>query len=154
MPDSVTLEVDGFGEVFFSHATPRSDEEVVLVDSRAERWAEVYGGLPDTVQTVVCGHTHMPFVRLVNGRLVVNPGSVGLPYGRPGAHWATLDRGAVALHRTLIDATELVERTAASSTFPGARAWLDDAVRAPASDVEALAAFGRRDGRPPSASGT
>ncbi|WP_019544017.1 hypothetical protein [Streptomyces sulphureus] len=32
----------------------------------------------------------MPFVRLVGGRLLVNPGSVGMPYGREGAHRALL----------------------------------------------------------------
>ena len=44
--------------------------------------------------TVVCGHTHMPFVRLAHGRLVINPGSIGMPYGRmTGAHWALLGPG-------------------------------------------------------------
>ena len=66
----------------FCHGTPRDDNEVVLVDTRLERWAEAFAGLPDEVRTVVCGHTHMPFARLVDRRLVVNPGSVGMPYGR------------------------------------------------------------------------
>lgn len=34
--------------------------------------------------TVVCGHTPLPFVRLAHGRLVINPGSVGMPCGRTG----------------------------------------------------------------------
>lgn len=38
--------------------------------------------------TVVCGHTHMTFVRLAHGRLVSNPSSIGMPYGRTGARWA------------------------------------------------------------------
>jgi predicted phosphodiesterase len=147
MPESMTLDVDGFGPVFFSHATPRNDEEVVLVDSRPERWAEVYDGLPDEVQTVVCGHTHMPFLRLVDRRLVVNPGSVGLPYGRAGAHWAVLDRGLVSLGRTLLDREDLIDRTAAASRLPDVRTWLEENLLVPASDLEALAAFGPRDGR-------
>jgi predicted phosphodiesterase len=36
--------------------------------------------------TVVCGHTHMPFTRLANARRIINPGSVGMPYRRQGAH--------------------------------------------------------------------
>ncbi|MFB9315347.1 metallophosphoesterase family protein [Nocardioides plantarum] len=147
MPEQVTLEVPGFGAVRFCHATPRDDEEVVLVDSRVERWAEVFQDLPPEIETVVCGHTHMPFVRLASGRLVVNPGSVGLPYGRPGAHWALLHDGAVTLRRTLIDPTELVDTTARLSTMPGVVDWLDEMVRRPAGDVEALGAFGPRDGR-------
>jgi putative phosphoesterase len=148
MPEQVTLEVAGFGAVRFCHATPRDDEEVVLVDSRVERWAEVLQGLPSAIETIVCGHTHMPYVRLAAGRLVVNPGSVGLPYGRPGAHWALLhDDGAVSLRRTLIDPADLVDATAARSTMPGVEGWLEEMVRRPASDVDALGVFGPRDGR-------
>lgn len=147
MPEHVTLDIDGFGPVYFTHAIPRSDEEVVLVDSRPKRWADVFAGLPAEVLTVALGHTHMPFVRLADRRLVVNPGSVGLPYGQAGAHWAVLDRGAVSLHRTFIDPDELIHETAAESSMPGAKEWLEDAVRTPVSDLDALAAFGARDGR-------
>lgn len=149
MPESVVLEVDGFGPVLFSHATPRDDEEVVLVDSRPERWREVHRDLPPSIGTVVCGHTHMPFVRLADRRLVVNPGSVGLPYGRDGAHWALLDHGLAAVGRTPIDADALIEETAAASGFPGARAWLEATVRTPPDDFAVLAELGPRDGRPP-----
>jgi hypothetical protein len=49
----------------------------------------------------------MPFDRGLDGTRVVNPGSVGMPYGTPGAFWALLgpdvefrrtdyDRGAAA----------------------------------------------------------
>jgi predicted phosphodiesterase len=88
--------------VLFCHATPRDDEEVVLVDSRLDRWREVLSGLDTDIRTVVCGHTHMPFVRLAHGRLVINPGSIGMPYGRAGAHWALLDPG-VELRSTAFD---------------------------------------------------
>ncbi len=147
MPESVTLDVAGFGPVLFCHATPRDDEEVVLVDSRAERWLEVLAETPPEVRTVVLGHTHMPFIRLVDGLLVVNPGSVGLPYGRAGAHWALLSDGGVTLRRTLLDVDDLVRETAAASELPGVEAWLERFVRAPASDLEAIASFGPRDAR-------
>jgi predicted phosphodiesterase len=102
LPLTAVLEVAGLGTVLFCHATPRDDEEVVLADSRLERWAEVLGSVGPEVGVVVCGHTHMPFSRLAHGRLVVNPGSVGMPYGRPGAHWALLGPGA-QLRRTMFD---------------------------------------------------
>ena len=44
---------------------------------------------------LLCGHTHVPrVVRLADGRLVVNPGSVGLQmnYGSPDAHYALIER--------------------------------------------------------------
>ena len=146
LPLSATLPVAGLGEVLFCHATPRDDEEVTLVDSRLARWAEVFEGLPAEVTTVVCGHTHMPFIRLARGRLVVNPGSVGMPYGRAGAHWALLGPGA-ALRRTGFDADGACAQVAAGSSFPGAAEWADYFIRAQATDEDALTAFGPRDGR-------
>ena len=98
LPHPVILEVDGFGPVLFCHGTPRDDNEIVLVDTRLAKWAEVFADVPDDVRTIVCGHTHMPFVRLVDRRLVVNPGSVGMPYGSSGAHWALLAGGSVTAH--------------------------------------------------------
>lgn len=147
MPEQVTLEIEGFGPVRFCHATPRDDQEVVLVDSRLARWAEVLADLPDDVRTVVCGHTHMPYLRLVDRRLVVNPGSVGLPYGHDGASWAVLSGGTVSFGRTPLDVDALVRDVVAGSTWPDVAAWADETFRSPASDVEALAAFGPRDGR-------
>ncbi len=55
LPYSVTLAVQGFGDVVFCHATPRDDEEVVVVDSGLDRWAEVLARLPEETMTVVCG---------------------------------------------------------------------------------------------------
>jgi predicted phosphodiesterase len=147
LPHPVTLEVAGFGPVLFCHGTPRDDEEVVLVDTRLERWAEVFAGLPDEVRTVVCGHTHMPFARLVDRRLVVNPGSVGMPYGRAGGHWALLREGDVSLRRTGIDVDAAVAAVVAGSDYPDRAAWADEYVRSRNSDADAVTAFGPRDGR-------
>ncbi|MGV9805447.1 metallophosphoesterase family protein [Micromonospora chersina] len=146
LPPTVTLPVAGLGQVLFCHATPRDDEEVVLVDSRLERWADVFAGLPAEVGTVVCGHTHMPFTRLVDRRLVVNPGSVGMPYGGAGAWWALLGPG-VHLRRTAFDVDAACARVAAESGFPDAAAWADEYLRSRHSAADALAVFGPRDGR-------
>jgi predicted phosphodiesterase len=147
LPHPVTLDVDGFGPVMFCHGTPRRDDEVVLVDSRLERWTEVLSSLPDTVRTVVCGHTHMPFARLVDRRLVINSGSVGMPYGRPGGSWALLKDGQVTLQHTTIDVDATIASIVADSTYPDRAEWADYFIRARASDVDALAAFALRDGR-------
>jgi len=141
LPKSVTIEVRGLGQVLFCHATPRDDEEFVLVDSPLTRWAEVLDGAPDTV---VCGHTHMPYVRLADRRTIVNPGSVGMPYGTTGAHWALLggaDGPAIQLRRTHFDRAAAADAIEADCDFPGIAEWTRFFVRAPASDVDALAAF-------------
>ncbi|GAA2238432.1 metallophosphoesterase family protein [Streptomyces amakusaensis] len=145
LPRSLSLSVRGLGEVLFCHATPRDDEEVVLVDSPLDRWEEVLGGLGTEIRTVVCGHTHMPFVRLAHGRLVVNPGSVGMPYGRTGAHWALLGPG-VELRTTEFDIDAATTRIRRDSSYPELAEWADYFLNARATDADALAAFAPRDG--------
>lgn len=147
LPHPVTLDVDGFGDVVFCHGTPRDDNEVVLVDTRLEKWAEVLGDMPNNVRTVVCGHTHMPFMRLAHGRQIVNPGSVGMPYGRSGAHWALLAEGAVSLRRTVFDPDAACAAVTGESSYPDAADWADYYVRARAGDADALTVFGPLDGR-------
>ncbi|TNC38844.1 metallophosphoesterase family protein [Mumia zhuanghuii] len=147
MPHPVTLDVDGFGPVVFCHGTPRDDDEVVLVETRMARWRDVFENLPDEVRTVVCGHTHMPFVRLADRRLVINPGSIGMPYGRSGGAWALLRDGQVSLRHTEVDVDAVVEEIVQRSAYPDRAAWADEYVRSRNGDAEALAAFGPRDGR-------
>lgn len=143
----VTLGVDGFGDVVFCHGTPRDDDEVVLVDTRLERWHDVLAQLPDQVRTVVCGHTHMPFVRLAHRRQIINPGSVGMPYGGQGAHWALLAAGAVTLRCTGFDPDAATAAVCAESSYPAVAEWADYFLHSRASDAEALITFGPRDGR-------
>ena len=147
LPHPVTVDVDGFGPVLFCHGSPRDDDEVVLVDTRLQRWSQVLAEVPEQVRTIVCGHTHMPFVRLVDRRLVINPGSIGMPYGRAGGNWALLHAGNVSLRHTPVDLEAAIEAIAATSTYPGARAWANTYLRATASDAEAVTTFGPRDGR-------
>ncbi|WP_338673749.1 metallophosphoesterase family protein [Streptomyces sp. SCSIO 30461] len=146
LPTSLILEVDGLGRVLFCHATPRSDEEVVLVDSDPARWAEVLAEVDPQVTTVVCGHTHMPFTRLAAGLLVVNPGSVGMPYGRSGAHWALLGPG-VGLRRTPMDVAAAMASVVADSTFEQVGEWADYFLNARATEDDAWAVLAPRDGR-------
>lgn len=144
LPRTVTLAVRGLGDVLFCHATPRDDEEVVLVDSTPARWAEVLAGVPDEVRTVVLGHTHMPYLRLVDRRTVVNPGSVGMPYGTSGAHWALLggpSGAAIQLRRTEFDVRAAAEEIAATSGFPRIDAFNDAYLLSNQSDIEVLARY-------------
>jgi predicted phosphodiesterase len=137
LPLTVTLDIDGLGATLFCHASPRRDDEMLLVDSPPGRWADALDGVDSGV--VVCGHTHMPFDRLVAGRRVVNPSSVGMPYGHPGAGWALLGPD-VMLRRTSYDA-EAAARIIGASRHPGAPQWAAEYVLNHYSDTEALEAF-------------
>lgn len=99
--EKVMLEgVDGIGRVLFCHASPRNDVDVMTVETPFERVRSLMSGVD--ADMVVCGHTHMPFDRLVDGMRIVNAGSVGMPYGKPGAFWAMLGPG-LRLRRTDYD---------------------------------------------------
>ncbi len=137
LPLTVSRGVDGLGPVLFCHASPRRDDEFLLVDSPLQSWTAALEGVRET--TVVCGHTHMPFDRLVDGRRVINPGSVGMAYGPPGAYWGMLGPH-VELRRTPYDASAAAERIR-SSGHPRAHSWAQEYVLAPHGDAEALAAF-------------
>lgn len=141
LPHPVIIDIAGFGDVLFCHGTPRDDDEVVLVDSSVERWRAVLQTVPTHVRTVVCGHTHMPFVRLFDTRLIVNPGSIGMPYGRAGGAWALLRDGQVSLRHTVVDLDEACATIERESGYPDRVAWAAEYVRAVNTDVDALVAF-------------
>jgi putative phosphoesterase len=82
LPASLVLD----GDILLCHGTPANDLEYFLeqVDAggvRAATPTEVKAKAGDADYTVIlCGHTHVPrAMRLGDGRLIVNPGSVGLP---------------------------------------------------------------------------
>lgn len=139
LPMTVSLPVDGLGPTLFCHATPRRDDEFVLVDSPLSVWRAALGDVD--AQVVVCGHTHMPFDRLVDGRRVVNAGSVGMAYGPAGAGWALLGPN-VELRRTPYDAEGAAARIRAGG-HPHAEQWARDYVLDPPGDTDALEAFSR-----------
>lgn len=87
-PKTLRLEIHGLGEVLFCHGTPASETDAFTRLTPEDVLLPVFDGLG--VPVVVCGHTHMQFDRTIGRVRVVNAGSVGLPFGRPGADWALL----------------------------------------------------------------
>jgi predicted phosphodiesterase len=98
-------------DVFLCHGTPQDDLTYFLHEVRAD--GTVGEAAPEAIREqandaalTLCGHTHVPgSVRLPDGRLIVNPGSVGLPAytddspyphvmqsGTPHARYAILTR--------------------------------------------------------------
>jgi predicted phosphodiesterase len=110
LPETAVLN----GEVFLCHGTPKSDMDYWLEDIAGGKTvlrdegmiAGEAAGLNYPV--ILCGHTHIPrAVHLKDGRLIVNPGSVGCPgydwdvpaehkveTGTPNASFALLERRA------------------------------------------------------------
>jgi putative phosphoesterase len=79
------------------HATPR-DPLDEYAPGEAEFWEKRLEGVDADV--ICVGHTHVPYVLEIGTKLVVNPGSVGLPRdGDPRASYAVMEGRAVELKR-------------------------------------------------------
>lgn len=137
-PAALERDVAVMGRVLFCHATPRSDIEIFTRLTPEGRIGPAFADVP--AQVVVCGHTHMPFDRTIAGRRVVNPGSVGMPFGAPGAYWLLVDEDGLHLMRTSYDLEEAARRIR-QTAYPGADAFAAYHVLAPPSEEAMLAAF-------------
>jgi predicted phosphodiesterase len=120
---SVSLEADGLGRSLFCHGSPRSDTELITALTPPERLEPMLADVGEPI--VVCGHTHHQF-ELAAGdrRMVVNAGSVGMPYqGAAAAFWLLLGPD-VELRRTDYDVDAALETMRATGA-PG----IDEAMR-------------------------
>lgn len=128
--------------ILLAHGTPQSDTtgwlDVPGTELRMEPapldTVEAHAQGAD-YEVLLCGHTHIPrMVRLTDGRLVVNPGSVGCPGFRVlGDYPFQLEAGAPHARYALIEET--------------VQGWSAD-FRAVAYDFEAAAEIARRANRP------
>jgi putative phosphoesterase len=138
-PATCRVEIDGVGEVLFCHATPRNDTEAFSRLTSEDRLLPIFAAL--NVPLVVCGHTHMQFDRTVGNVRVVNAGSVGCPFGEPGADWLLLGPD-VDLRHTSYDLAKAEARIrAAGSPLPPEP--LMQFVLHPPSEKDMLEAFTR-----------
>lgn len=138
-PVAVQLEIPGLGDVLFCHATPRSDTETFTRHTPEERLRPVFDGLD--VAVVVCGHTHMQFDRTIGRMRVINAGSVGMPFGEPGAYWLVLGPGVT--HRTTqFDLSRAAQRVRATE-YPQAKEFASHNVIRPPSEERMLEIFAK-----------
>jgi predicted phosphodiesterase len=93
------LEIGG---TLYRHGSPRSVDELVTMLTPVEELREMLDGIEQ--KTVVIGHTHMQFDRVVDDIRIVNAGSVGAAWeAEPGAYWALVEDEDVELRRTAYD---------------------------------------------------
>jgi predicted phosphodiesterase len=138
-PPTCRVTIPSLGDVLFCHATPRNDTEIFTRLTPDDRLLPIFEGLD--VSMVVCGHTHMQFDRMIGATRVVNAGSVGMPFGEPGADWVLLDSD-VQFRHTRYDLARASDRVR-STTYPQAEEFASRNVLHPPSEQETLAAFTR-----------
>jgi putative phosphoesterase len=138
-PETIRMKIDGVGDVFFCHATPRNDTDVFTRLTPEQRLLPLFQNLG--ADLVICGHTHMQFDRRVGAVRVVNAGSVGMPFGEPGAYWLLLGP-EIQLRHTIYDLADAASRIRATS-YPQAPDFADRNVLRPPSEKDMLEAFAR-----------
>ncbi|MFJ8530977.1 metallophosphoesterase family protein [Bacillus sp. NPDC094106] len=130
-------------DILFCHGTPDSDE-IYLLEKMTED-----GGILKTTdeimkhlqnieqQIIVCGHTHIPrVVYLPNRKVVINPGSVGLPAykddwpiphkmesGSPLANYAVLEKESARWIIEQISVPYDWEKAAERAEYNGRNDW-------------------------------
>jgi predicted phosphodiesterase len=133
------LDVPRVGTVLFCHATPRNEDEGFLKTTAEEKIRPLFDGLG--VALVVCGHTHMQFDRMVGATRVVNAGSVGMPFGEPGAYWLLIGPD-VELRRTTYDLAAAARAIRATS-YPAAEEFAAKNVLQPPTEQQMLEVFSK-----------
>ena len=138
-PKTVTLEIAGLGSVLFCHATPQNENDIFTRLTPDDRLTPLFEGLD--AATIVCGHTHVQFDRKIGPTRVVNAGSVGMPFGKPGAHWLLLGPNIQFRHTTydLANAAERIRSTA----YPQAHDFAARNILNPPTEQEMLEIFTR-----------
>jgi putative phosphoesterase len=117
------------------HGSPKSNTDIILAMTPPTNVDELLGGYRATV--MAGGHTHMQMMRQHKGIMLVNAGSVGMPFEQalfihaprylPWAEYAIVNYAhkvvSVELRRVPVDITA-VRQSAAGVNFPDAGDWI------------------------------
>ena len=109
LPDVVIdVPFDGAGMTVFCHASPGSDMIGFSGTPAPGDGDAAASGFE--ANTIVCGHTHVQFIREVGVLQVVNPGSVGMPFDgdRSAAYALLAPDGSFDLRRVDYDVERAV----------------------------------------------
>jgi len=138
-PPGLRLAISGCGDVLFCHASARNDTDIFTRLTEDDRVLSLFPGVDEDI--IICGHSHMQFDRTVGSLRVVNAGSVGMPFGEPGAYWLLLGPG-VELRRTNYDLEGAAARIRATA-YPQAEEFAARNVLQPPTEAAMLEAFSR-----------
>jgi putative phosphoesterase len=135
LPKTLEVLFDG-GSLYCFHGSPRSHSDVIHPETTDAALREMLGERPEPL--LAGGHTHIQFARPYGSAILLNPGSVGLPFERwpptggtrvlPWAEYAVLESRdgevSVDLRRVDYDVRPLLEATLASGV-PHAKWWVE-----------------------------
>ncbi len=77
-------------DLFIVHASPCSHLEEYILEKNLESKFYEFSSLSENI--ILMGHTHQPYIKTINNKMLINPGSVGQPRDKdPRASYAILD---------------------------------------------------------------
>jgi putative phosphoesterase len=89
LPDLIELQIEGF-TILIVHGSPLSVTDSIYPDITLETLKDQLGEKSPNI--LICGHTHIPFTKLLGGIRVVNCGAVGMSAeGVPRGTFALVD---------------------------------------------------------------
>jgi predicted phosphodiesterase len=129
------LELDDDARMLCFHGSPQSYNDWIFASTPDAEVLEMFG--EHRAPVMVGGHTHLQMVRRFEGSLMVNPGSVGLPFRQwwpnevriaPWAEYGLVSfedgKTAIDLRRTTFDVDAFL-RLATESGMPHAAWWAE-----------------------------
>lgn len=139
-PKTLRITLAGLGEVLFCHATPRNENEIFTETTPEHTLLPIFTDARADV--LICGHTHMQFERTVGATRVANAGSVGMPFGKPGADWLLFSPSGIEFRHTSYNLREAAERIRRTS-YPQSGEFAAKSILQPPSKEEMLKVFAR-----------
>jgi putative phosphoesterase len=91
LPAEIKLSASGI-EMLFVHGSPRALNEYLYENTREDYLHELLA--ENNANMLVCGHTHLPYVKSIPNGYIVNAGSAGRPkHGNPNVTYAVIEAG-------------------------------------------------------------
>jgi putative phosphoesterase len=117
LPEMIELNIEG-RHVLLVHGSPRKNNEYLYENSQELKDVAV----SCKFDVLVCGHTHVPYYKVLNGKHIINAGSAGKPkHMNPNATYAIADIEKGSIKVEIIEVPYDYEKTAKAiedSTLP------------------------------------
>ncbi len=125
LSEQASISIEGCDKIRVVHGSPDNMYEH-LYEHKADRNVEIMRQMEE--QVLICAHTHVPWTTHVEGKLIVNPGALGVSFNEESAaEFAILkweDKAWKAeLKRIKYDISELERHFENSGLFEAAGIW-------------------------------
>lgn len=126
LPEQLNISLPKMDTIRVVHGSPFDISEKLFPGKYPERIEKALKGIKESV--LICGHTHQAWSKAAYNKLIVNPGSVGVPFNKNKfAEYAVLtwndNKWVVSHHQVEYDLKELEQIFFESELFQKCSAW-------------------------------